>query len=100
MEGLLSFLVIGALFYLMMRFGCGAHAIHGHGAGAEHDGQGPPDRLDADPVCGMQVAADQGYSKMHGGRWYRFCSRKCLDKFDQDPGRYLNRERAQEEDHP
>ena len=28
MEGLLSFLVFGGLFYLMMRYGCGAHMAH------------------------------------------------------------------------
>ncbi len=31
MRGLLSLLVYAALFYLMMRFGCGAHVVHGHG---------------------------------------------------------------------
>ena len=32
MEGLFSFLLFAGFFYLMMRFGCGAHMIHGsHG---------------------------------------------------------------------
>lgn len=31
MEGLLWLLVFGALFYFMMRYGCGAHMVHGHG---------------------------------------------------------------------
>jgi len=33
MEGLLWLLVIAGLFYVMMRFGCGAHMIHGGHAG-------------------------------------------------------------------
>ena len=31
MEGLLTLLMYAGLFYLMMRFGCGAHMVHGHG---------------------------------------------------------------------
>ena len=39
MGGILWLLVIALLFYFMMRFGCGAHMVHGghggHGAGSE-----------------------------------------------------------------
>ncbi len=82
MEGLLSLLLFAALFYLMMRFGCGAHRIDsGSDAGSE--------KIDhIDPVCGMHVAQDKGYGKMHQGRLVRFCSKSCLDKFEQDPKRY------------
>lgn len=31
MEGLLWFLIFGGLFYVMMRYGCGAHMVHGYG---------------------------------------------------------------------
>lgn len=85
MEGLLSFLVFGGLFFLMMRYGCGAHMVHGHG-GHHND----KEAKHIDPVCGMEVAADQGYGKMHEGTLYRFCSRNCLDKFEAAPGQYLN----------
>jgi YHS domain-containing protein len=37
----------------------------------------------------MSVVADQGYTKTHQGRQYRFCSRACLDKFEATPERYL-----------
>lgn len=42
MEGLLTLLLFAGLFYVVMRFGCGAHAVHGHGGGgrgghADHD---------------------------------------------------------------
>jgi len=81
MDGLLSLLFFAGLFYLMMRFGCGAHV---------HGGHGGQETKHIDPVCGMQVAVDQGYGKMHQGTLYRFCSRSCLDKFEVEPDRYLN----------
>lgn len=86
MDGLLSLLVLAGLFLLMMRFGCGAHVMHGghghsHGSGA--------DKTDyRDPVCGMTVDTNVGYGLMHAGQLYRFCSRDCLDKFESDPERY------------
>jgi YHS domain-containing protein len=100
MGGLGTLLLFAALFYFMMRFGCGAHMVHGHGGGgtgehashgghAEHGGRehGTSAR---DPVCGMDVARGQGYTKMHGGRDYRLCSRACLDKFDANPDQYAS----------
>lgn len=89
MDGLVSFLIFGALFYFMMRFGCGAHMVHGRG---EHDRQQTDESSDVnhvDPVCGMKVAMDQGYGKMHQGRLYRFCSRKCLDAFEATPKAFV-----------
>jgi YHS domain-containing protein len=86
MEGLLWLLGFGLLFYVMMRYGCGAHMVHGrHGGG--HEGHGGGD--DKDPVCGMQVSADSGYTKMHEGRRYAFCSKSCLEKFEADPAKYI-----------
>jgi YHS domain-containing protein len=85
MEGFLSLLLFAGFFYFMMRFGCGAHMVHGHG------GHGGPvsSATSIDPVCGMPVGANQGYAKVQEGRSYRFCSRKCLDKFETSPGQYL-----------
>ena len=37
----------------------------------------------------MEVDVNKGYGKMYDGQLYRFCSRKCLDKFEADPPRYL-----------
>ena len=89
MEGLFSLLLFAAFFYFMMRFGCGAHMIHGHAGGhAGHSGASVPQGIGKDPVCGMEVADGEGYSKMHLGRQLRFCSRKCLDQFDLSPERY------------
>ena len=91
MNGLFSFLLFAAFFYLMMRFGCGAHMVHGHG-GHDHEGHGGGTQEGAakDPVCGMPVGAGQGYTKNYEGRVLHFCSRKCLDTFEAEPKRYLS----------
>lgn len=89
MDGLLSLLLFAGLFYLMMRFGCGAHMVHGHG---RHGGRRSAGEKHVDPVCGMEVDMDKGYGKMYQGTLHRLCSRSCLDKFDADPERYLKAE--------
>jgi YHS domain-containing protein len=89
MEGILYLVFIALWFYLMMRYGCGAHIMHGHhghSSGANH----------LDPVCGMKVKPMQGYGKMYHGNLYRFCTKSCLDKFDLDPEKYLNMEQKEE----
>ena len=92
MSGFVSLLLFAAFFYLMMRFGCGADMVHGaHGGHGDHDmgaGDGMPGMKTQDPVCGMEVEPGQGYTEIHEGREYRFCSRKCLDQFDAEPQRY------------
>ena len=82
MGGLVWLLILGLAFYLMMRFGCGAHMVHGHGH-SHHDSETP-----IDPVCGKPVSKEHGYSKAHLGKRYWFCSRDCLDRFDSEPERY------------
>jgi len=85
MEGLGSLLLFALFFYLMMRFGCGAH-LGGHTGG--HDEAAPsPDHQD--PVCKRQVKPSEGYGLMHAGSLFRFCSRECLDRFEADTDRYL-----------
>ncbi len=94
MSGLLSLLLFAAFFYLIMRFGCGSHMVHGHGGHGGngdhemHAGHDVAGMKAKDPVCGMEVAPGQGYTEIHEGREYRFCSRKCLDQFDAEPQRY------------
>jgi YHS domain-containing protein len=91
MDRIISFLLFAAFFYLMMRFGCGAHMIHGHQHHEGHDGRGPNGgEASKDPVCGMEVAAAHGYSEVLAGREYRFCSRKCLDQFDANPQQFAH----------
>lgn len=93
MEGLGSWILFIVLFYMMMRFGCGAHMLHGHGThgDSDHDrgnSKGTTHRF-IDPVCGKQVESSEGYGKMYQGMPYRFCSRDCLDRFDADASRYV-----------
>lgn len=85
MEGLISWLIIGGLFFFMMRHGCGAHGARGNRGTKDAD----EEVKHTDPVCGMDVDVHQGYGKMHDGQLYRFCSRKCLDRFEADAGKYL-----------
>jgi hypothetical protein len=47
MDGLLSFVIFVASVYLMMRFGCGAHMMRGHGRHARHDAADHTTRTDA-----------------------------------------------------
>lgn len=96
MSGLAGFLLFAALFFFMMRFGCGSHAGHGgHGDHGDHEGHegrgaaGTTLATSTDPVCGMRVEGDTGYARAYRGTTYRFCSRDCLDKFDAAPEQYL-----------
>ena len=99
MEGLVTLLIYAALIYFMMRFGCGAHMIHGHGSHKHEDHNDAGDLLFVDPVCGKDVQADQGYGVMHKGNLYRFCSRKCLDQFDTQPSLFIHNIKHLEEGH-
>jgi len=82
MDELLSLLIFAGLFFIMMRFGCGAHMFHKHSSN-----RSSTDYID--PVCKTKVAPDQGYGVMHKGELVRFCSRKCMDEFEQEPEKYL-----------
>ncbi|MHB9117177.1 MAG: YHS domain-containing protein [Burkholderiales bacterium] len=93
MEGLLSLLLFAGAFYLMMRFGCGAHMVHGAHGG--HGGDAHKNASSIDPVCGMEVGPDRGYTKMHENLSYRFCSRDCLDKFEADPDKYTSAQKKE-----
>jgi len=84
MEGLLSLLLLAGLFYLMMRFGCGAHMVHGH-----HGGHAESESSAKDPVCAMPIETGKGYTKAYASKRYWFCSRSCLDKFEAEPQKYL-----------
>jgi Cu+-exporting ATPase len=45
--------------------------------------------MDLDPVCGMSVSTARAkHALQFGGRTWHFCSRRCLEKFSAEPGRY------------
>jgi len=88
MDRIISLLLFAAFFYFIMRFGCGAHMVQGpHHEGPQGTGPGAG-KSSKDPVCGMEVAPDAGYSEKYQSREYRFCSRKCLDQFDTNPQQF------------
>ena len=79
MEGVFSFLLFAGLFYLMMRFGCGAHMVHGH-SGHEHGANGAAGRA-IDPVCGMPVERERAVTSEREGKTFYFCSRGCRAEY-------------------
>lgn len=51
-----------------------------------------------DPVCGMEILpSDAVGTHSYDGRIYYFCNESCLERFREDPRRYLEPSRA---DHP
>jgi YHS domain-containing protein len=91
LKSLGTLLFWGLLFFLMMRFGCGAHIMGGHG---HHGGHGKADDTaegqTKDPVCGMAVDRDKSTAaSAYHGKTYHFCSASCRDKFEQAPEKYL-----------
>jgi YHS domain-containing protein len=96
MSTLLWFAIWGGLFFLMMRFGCGAHVMgHGHG---QHEAQGdgaaapqpqwiPPETA-IDPVCRKSVPTNSAKSAVYRGDVYYFCSAEHRDAFEAEPERY------------
>ncbi len=86
MDSLGSFLLFAVLFFVMVRYGCGAHMIRSHHS--RHSGHNAEGKF-IDPVCGKEVNPDQGYGMMCEGDLYRFCSRRCLDQFDEQPELFI-----------
>src|SRR5687767_6781956 len=43
-----------------------------------------------DPICGMTVDPNNAAGKHeHNGQTYYFCSRHCVDKFNENPAKYV-----------
>ncbi len=98
LKSLVSILIWGGLFFLMMRYGCGAHVMGGHGHG-QHAGHGDTDGETKDPVCGMTVDRQKSsFASAYHGKTYHFCSWSCRDKFAQAPEKYAG-SAAQGEQH-
>ena len=98
MEALLYFIFWGALIFLMMRFGCGAHVMgHGRGkaqtaskAASEGDLRWIPPAKDTDPVCKKTVSTSGAKPSVHAGHVYYFCSRECREVFEAAPDLYVH----------
>ncbi len=67
---------------------------HEQTADSHRQGNGQKDKEDGvpgveDPVCGMQVDPSRAaHTYEHKGKTISFCSRKCLEKFEAQPGKY------------
>jgi uncharacterized protein len=73
----LIFLPIFALLFVLYR------------SGARGD---TDDRFARDPVCGMQVVADEAPASVaHAGAGWFFCSERCAQRFTEDPDRFTDR---------
>ena len=94
MQPWVYFLIVGALFFLMMRGGCGSHVM-GHGHHHERDGDrrlgstgsvpvSEPAQV-RDPVCGMTIERATAKTCAHRGTIYYFCSDQCRSKFEAAP---------------
>jgi YHS domain-containing protein len=101
-EGLksLGWIVLwGLLFFVMMRYGCGAHIMGGHGHHGGHGKQGGSGG-EKDPVCGMAVDPEKAAgASVHAGKTYYFCSTSCRDKFEKEPAKYAAARARDEHQH-
>lgn len=100
MENLFTLLIWGGAIFLMMRFGCGSHAM-GHGqkknsqtTDKEVNIQQETQRLqtpvkDIDPVCGETVSTEKAKPSVFGGKVYYFCARECREVFEAAPEIYV-----------
>lgn len=93
---LLVLLVLGVFFYFILRSGWGAEMTHGAHVVRGSESQGTADAPTGtgafvDPVCGMRVAADEGWGLTHAGATYRFCSKSCRSRFEADPERFISK---------
>jgi YHS domain-containing protein len=100
MTSTIYYLLWAALFFVMMRFGCGAHVMgHGHHrghAGADDGKLGDmtsPSKA-TDPVCGMTVETAAAKSSLYDRRVYYFCSQNCREKFEAVPESYAKSARG------
>ena len=98
MEALIYFVVWGALIFVMMRYGCGAHLLRPY-----HDTQKPGGKAGSsdqlrwiapkkatDPVCRTSVVTTKAKPSVYGGEVYYFCSRDCREIFEAAPETYLD----------
>jgi Cu+-exporting ATPase len=76
------------------------HAHHEHGKPAGHMAGPPAVPAEKDPVCGMGVPADSALRSEFGDRTYVFCSRRCLERFEKNPGGFVQKAPAPAEPVP
>ena len=110
MELIFPILLFTAFFYLMMRYGSGAHtrgggcghSSHGHGkTKMNEDSSGHEisraNEVIRDPVCQMRIdGAPASGSMRYGAETYYFCSKECYRQFQERPDYFLEIQRMEE----
>lgn len=102
-SSILSIIIFGGLFYLMMRKGGCGMGHRGHGGYGSGDGQGRHSnheegsgsggsRMIKDPVCGVFVDLQTLISSKHMGQNFYFCSPACKENFDKEPMKSMKKE--------
>ncbi len=102
MTNILYFIILGVLFYLMIRKGgCGMGMGHGHGNQGQDHSHGESHALPKggdgtkrkDPVCGMDVDIDSArFISFYKDRTFYFCSEDCKGKFEGTPAEFIEKE--------
>ncbi len=107
MGSIISLLLFVGFFYLMMKYGCGAHARggacghgghHQHKAGEQPRGENKADlkAVTRDPVCGMDIETGRAFQSVdYGPKTYYFCSKDCVRKFNERPEYFAEIERME-----
>jgi len=97
MSTILWIIIIGGLFFWMMRRGHGGgHGVMGQGgSSAPGGGAGPGgSQMVKDPVCGTFVDPKVSpVSSWHMGQTLYFCSPACKENFDKEPMKYVAKEK-------
>jgi P-type Cu+ transporter len=63
---------------------------HRHSKSGDETAEAGTTETVKDPVCGMEIRlSDAVGTHTHDGRTYYFCNASCLERFREDPGRYL-----------
>ncbi len=88
-------LIFGGGMVAMHMFGHGSHGSREKDGSQDKNSVGPQtsgSNVHTDPVCGKEVDPNQGYGLMHQSQLVRFCSRECLDRFEQRPTTFLDQQ--------
>ena len=67
-----------------------------HVGNHRHDAAMPVAGKAVDPVCGMQVAVDSPHRYSFEGSEYRFCCKRCRERFEAEPEKYAHAGKTQE----
>jgi YHS domain-containing protein len=110
LQDVVYYVFLAGLFFMMMRFGCGAHIMgrghHHQTADPDHDTAigtlSLPIGEAIDPVCGKNVLTSTARISAYRGGINYFCSQKCREAFEAAPSSYaktVNAEAHEKEHH-